>query len=129
MIDMDLNAGGRMETLQPAAVTIENRGLGTRILEVDIAEELDDATFAAIERAYNENSVIVIPGQKCTPEQQIRFSRRFGPLSSNVLTQFLLPDHPEIIVVSNIVENGTPLGQAAAGHHCHTDASYLAKPA
>jgi taurine dioxygenase len=118
-----------MSTVYQTKPIVSGKGLGARILGVDLSHSLDDETFRLIERAYNENAVIVIPGQKLSPSQQIEFSRRFGPLKVNMLKQYLLPGHEEIIVISNVVENGKPIGQADAGHHWHTDESYLAEPA
>lgn len=98
---------------------------------VDLSKDLDAETFREIEAAYNANPVTVIRGQKLTPEQQIRFSRRFGELEIHVLKQYLLPGHPEILVVSNVVDrDGKLIGLADADRVCvwHTDMSYLEKP-
>lgn len=108
-----------------------NGPVGVEIDDVDLATELDEATFKEIEAAYNANPVVVLRGQKLTPEQHVRFSRRFGGLEIHVLEQYLLPGHPEILVVSNVTdENGNLIGLADAGRVCvwHTDTSYLEKP-
>lgn len=102
--------------------------LGAEIRGVDIAKEIDDETFATIERAFNEHSVLVFPDQKFDEEQHLRFSRRFGELEVHVLEQYLHPKHPEILVVSNIVENGRHVGIYDAGRYWHTDLSYMAVP-
>jgi len=72
--------------------------------------------------------VVVFRDQRITPTQQIAVSRRFGPLQIHVLHQFQLKEHPEILVVSNIVENGQPIGLGDAGHYWHSDLSYLPTP-
>jgi taurine dioxygenase len=71
---------------------------------------------------------LVFRDQRITPAQQIAFSRRFGPLQIHVLHQFLLANHPEILIVSNIVEDGQPIGLGDAGHYWHSDLSYKEKP-
>ena len=104
---------------------------GVEIEGVDLSADLDQASFSEIEAAYNANPVVVIRGQKLTPEQQVRFSGRFGKLEIHVLRQYLLPGRPEILVVSNVTdENGNLVGLADAGRVCvwHTDMSYLEKP-
>ena len=63
-----------------------------------------------------------------TPQQHIDFSRRFGPLEIHVLHQFQLENHPEILIVSNIKENGEPIGLGDAGVYWHSDISYKPKP-
>ena len=66
--------------------------------------------------------------QRITPEQQIAFSRRFGSLQIHVLRQFLLSNHPEIFIISNIIENGQPIGLGDAGKFWHSDLSYKELP-
>ncbi|GIZ11990.1 hypothetical protein NCCP436_14060 [Pseudomonas sp. NCCP-436] len=46
----------------------------------------------------------------------------------HVLKQFLLADHPEIFIISNIVENGQPIGLGDAGKFWHSDLSYKEFP-
>ena len=57
-----------------------------------------------------------------------RSASRFGPLQIHVLHQFALQGHPEVLIVSNIVENGQPIGLGDAGHYWHSDLSYKEKP-
>ena len=56
---------------------------------------LDDATFAAIERAYNEYGVIFFRGQSITPAQQVAFTRRFGEIEFNIFGErWSVPGNP-----------------------------------
>ncbi len=102
--------------------------LGAEVVGLDLARPLGDVDFRAIHRAHLDRHVLVFRDQRIEPEQQIAFSRRFGPLQIHVLHQFLLKDHPEILIVSNIVENGQPTGLGDAGHYWHSDLSYKDKP-
>jgi taurine dioxygenase len=103
--------------------------LGAEISGLDLTRPLDDATFAAVRRAFLESEgVLVLRDQRITPEQHIDFSRRFGPLAIHVLRQFLLPGHPEILLVSNVMENGKPVGLGDAGRYWHSDLSYMPEP-
>ncbi|HYC46420.1 MAG TPA: TauD/TfdA family dioxygenase [Burkholderiales bacterium] len=102
--------------------------LGAEICDIDVSRALDDATFEEILAAFHEHAVIVFRDQKLTPEQQIAFSRRFGELDVNVRSRFNKPGHPEIFVVSNIIENGQPIGVTDAGRYWHTDHCYLKEP-
>ena len=103
---------------------------GAEIAGVDLSKRLDEEPFNRIRNAYFEHSIIVFRSQQLTPAQQVDFSRRFGELEIHVLKQFLLPGHPEILVVSNIVEDGRPIGLADAGRVAvwHTDLSYMKAP-
>src|SRR3954454_1098597 len=101
-----------------------SKGVGAQISGVDVSQPLPDDVFKKIDDAYNRYSVLVFRDQKLTPEQQIVFSRRFGDLEISPRTQFALPGHPEVLVLSNIVVDGKPIGNADAGRTWHTDMSY-----
>lgn len=105
--------------------------IAAEIVGIDLSQDLDEATFKEIERVYDNNAVTIIRGQNLTPAQHVAFSRRFGDLEIHVLKQYLLPGHPELLVLSNLVDGeAKPLGLADAGRVCvwHTDMSYLEKP-
>jgi taurine dioxygenase len=103
--------------------------LGAEIGGVDLSEPLDHATFAAIERAYNEYGVIFFRAQSITPGQHVAFTRRFGQIEFNIFGErWSVPDHPEIVVLSNITEGGKPTGVRRAGENWHSDMCYTAKP-
>lgn len=105
-----------------------NAPLGAAIEGLDLARPIDDAAFARIHRAHLDHHVLVFRDQRITPSQQIAFSRRFGPLQIHVLRQFQLPSHPEILIVSNIREQGKPVGLGDAGQLWHSDLSYKEQP-
>jgi taurine dioxygenase len=103
--------------------------LGAEVIGLDLAYGLPDHEFQAIRGAFNRYSVLVFRGQqKLTPGEQVAFSRRFGPLEIHVLHQFLHPEFPEILLVSNEVRNGRNIGLADAGRYWHSDLSYKAEP-
>ena len=102
--------------------------LGAEVLGLDLSVPLDEHEFARIHRAHLDHHVLVFRDQHITPQQQIDFSRRFGPLQIHVLKGFQLATHPEILIVSNIKENGQPIGLGDAGHFWHSDLSYKDTP-
>jgi taurine dioxygenase len=121
------------DTLRTApSSTIEIRALdapvGAEVIGLDLGIELNEFDFGRIHRAHLDHHVLVFRQQRISPQQQIEFSRRFGPLQIHVLHQFLLKDHPEILIVSNVVENGKPIGLGDAGLYWHSDLSYKQRP-
>jgi len=102
--------------------------LGAEVVGLDLAEPLSDADFARLHRAHLDHHVLVFRDQRITPAQQVEFSARWGPLQRHVLHQFALPGQPEVLIVSNIVENGKPIGLGDAGVFWHSDLSYKDKP-
>ena len=106
----------------------EGEPFGYEILGVDLAAGIDEPTRAEIAQTFAAEGVVVLRGQTVTPDQHVGFSRGFGALEIHFLKQFLHPCHPEILVISNIVENGRPVGQADAGRFWHSDLTYAAEP-
>jgi taurine dioxygenase len=103
--------------------------LGAEIRGVDLSRRIDDATFAAIERAYDEYGVIFFREQSITPAHQVAFTRRFGEIEFNIFGErWSVPGTPEIVVLSNITENGQPTGIRRAGENWHSDMCYTARP-
>ncbi|SAL21711.1 taurine dioxygenase [Caballeronia terrestris] len=102
--------------------------LGAEVIGLDLSKPLSPDDFTRIHRAHLDHHVLVFRDQRITPEQHIAFSKRFGPLQIHVLHQFALSGHPEVLIVSNIVENGQPIGLGDAGHYWHSDLSYKEKP-
>lgn len=102
---------------------------GAEVLDIDLAKPLDEEAFRVVHRAFLEHCVLVFRDQHISPEQQIAFSSRFGPLSTHVIDQFLLSGHPEILLISNKKdERGENIGLADAGRYWHSDLSYAEKP-
>lgn len=102
--------------------------LGAEVTGVDLSRPVDAAAFERIVNIFHEHAVIVFRGQQITSGQHIAFSRRFGDLDVNVRSRFNKPGSPEILIVSNVVENGKPIGVTDAGRYWHSDLCYLKEP-
>lgn len=102
--------------------------LGAEVVGLDLGRPLAESDLARLHRAHLDHHVLVFRDQRITPAQQVAFSARFGALQRHVLHQFAHPAHPDVLIVSNIVENGTPIGLGDAGVFWHSDLSYKARP-
>ncbi len=102
--------------------------LGAEIINLDLSVPLSRHDFQRIHRAHLDHHLLIFRDQRITPQQQIDFSRLFGQLQIHVLHQFQLPGHPEILIISNIKEEGKPIGLGDAGHFWHSDLSYVEIP-
>ena len=102
--------------------------VGAEVRGVDLAQPMDDQTFKEIEAAYNTYAVLLFRDQKINETQHLSFSRKFGELEVHVLEQYLHPQHPEILVVSNVKEGDRHIGIYDAGRYWHTDLSYMKVP-
>ncbi len=86
----------------------------------------------AIEQAWRERLVLVFHSQSLTDPQLKDFSKNFGELDPPGPNPFGEPfnkDHPEINVISNVVENGKPIGNLGDGEAVwHADMTYVDVP-
>jgi len=105
-------------------VTRSGEPLGATIEGLDLAKALSEEEFDAVLGALGERGVVRFPRQKLTGRELADFSARFGKLEINVANAFQEPGIPEVMILSNIVENGRPIGLADAGQDWHTDMSY-----
>jgi taurine dioxygenase len=110
--------------------------IGADVAGVDLAA-LDDADFAAIERAWHEHLVLRFRGQTLSDQELMAFSRRFGELDRVPIraADVLANDDPRLSIAAdardyvNIISNVKVDGQAIGGlgnyeAHWHTDMSY-----
>src|SRR5512132_118569 len=105
--------------------TVEPTGevLGATVRGVDLSRALSDDDFGAILLALGAHGVLCFPGQTIDASALRDFSQRFGQIQATS-GEFHDPDVPEVMILSNIIENGRPIGLADAGQDWHTDMSY-----
>ncbi len=98
--------------------------LGARIEGIDLSDGLSDADFVSVLRALGEHGVLCFPNQELETEDFAGFGRLFGDLAVNIANDLHAPGLPEVMILSNMVEDAKPLGLADAGQGWHTDQSY-----
>lgn len=103
--------------------------MGADVSGVDLAQPLEDQAFHEIREALHRRHVLVFRAQNLQPPAFLGFARRFGPAEPHLLDQYHHPEHPDILVLSNVVRDGRPTGLADGGTYWHTDYSYLEIPA
>jgi len=104
--------------------------LGAIVEGVDL-NDLDEAGFASIRQAWLDHLVIVVRGQTLTDEGLTAFSQRFGaldevpPVGKGQMPRY----NRHISVISNVVENGVPIGGLGDDEVIwHSDTSYRDHP-
>jgi taurine dioxygenase len=100
--------------------------IGAEIRGLDLREKPDEETTRAIYQAWLDHLVIVFPGQKLSQEDLIRVTGYFGELSELSRPPKYFPKGyssllPGMMLISNIRENGEPIGALPDGemmfHH------------
>ncbi len=124
-------------------MTIEVRPLtthiGARMTGIDIRKPLTPVEVDAVNAGMDKHAVLVLPGQDITDEQQIEFTRNFGPLQNGANATVRGPElrlDPAFADVSNIGKDGEKLARddrrrmASLGNRLwHSDASFRVIPA
>jgi taurine dioxygenase len=108
-------------------ITSSGRPIGATVTGLSLPD-ITQADFERIRDLVHERSVVAIKGQDLSQAEQVRFARRFGELQKIFIKEALSTDYPELFYVSNVVENGRPLGSVDAGLLWHTDGAYVKKP-
>jgi alpha-ketoglutarate-dependent taurine dioxygenase len=100
--------------------------VGAELRGIDLRERPDDETIEAIYQAWLDHLVIVFPGQNLSQEDLIRVTGFFGELNALGRPPKYFPKGydrllPGIMLISNIRENGEPIGALPDGemmfHH------------
>jgi taurine dioxygenase len=116
------------------AIRIRNldAALGAEVGGIDLSGAIPPADIDAIENAWRERLVVVFHDQSLSDPQLIAFSRNFGeldPPGPNPYGEPFNKQHPELNVISNVVENGKPMGNLGDGEAVwHADMTYVEVP-
>ena len=135
---METTLGRTGAKAAPLEVLPTSAALGAEIRGVDLAK-LDDATFSKIHGAWLDHLLIVFRGQSIGAQDLVNFAKRFGtPVTSSGLHQRSLEERiankvfdlpPEITVVTNVREQGKPVGILGDGEVVwHADFSFKERP-
>lgn len=109
----------RYRRIQVAPLT---PAIGAEIQGVDLANPMDEETFAELERAFAQHLVLFFRDQHMTEDQHLAFGRRFGPLHIHPAAPSA-PDRPELMIIA-ADENSV----RANGEVWHTDVSCDPEP-
>ncbi len=105
--------------------------LGAEVRGVDLAD-VSAAAFDAIMAAWHQHLVLCFPGQTMADERFLAFSARIGELDRAPITvtgKLYRPELPELAVISNVVENGRPIGSLGNAEAVwHSDMTYNDDP-
>ena len=111
--------------------------LGAEVRGIDLSRPLLPEDRKAVHAAWLEHLVLLFRGQTLSDHQLIAFSRTFGDLEfpptrllklrKGIDQKAEIP--PEVNVISNVKENGMPIGQLGAGEAAwHTDSGFVETP-
>jgi len=104
--------------------------LGAEILGVDLRDPIDDALKQKFLDAWHQYLIILVRNQTLDEEAQVRFAETFGPPAKVTSGRTFSVKHPNVMLISNIREDGKPIGALPDGEmHFHTDQCHQPVPA
>jgi taurine dioxygenase len=110
-------------------VTQLTRHFAAEVNGVDLREQLSEAAFQKILAAWHQFGVLRFRNQQIDGRHLKSFSARFGRLEIHIHKEFLDPEHPEVLLLSNRKRpDGSPIGMAETGRRWHSDLQYAAVP-
>ena len=115
-------------------MAIEVRKLaGPMLAEVvgaDTTKPLSSEDRAIVNQALIDHCVLVFRDQILKPQQVLDLSDAFGPVEPHITLKYRHPDYPDLIVMTNMGENGDiSEHETARGVGWHTDMCYMPLPA
>jgi len=110
-------------------VTKLGKHVGAEISGLDTSRPPTDAEFEQILDAFHKHSVVRIRAGSGLPDKYVvDLSARFGFNKIHELKDFLDKQHPELLLVGNIMENGKPIGLKDGAIKWHADMTYTKQP-
>jgi taurine dioxygenase len=121
-----MNVVPKIKTKAAFDIVPLTRHIGAELRGIDLREKPNDDTIGAIYQAWLDHLVIVFPGQSLSQEDLVRVTGYFGELGELHRPPKFFPKGydkilPGIMMISNIRENGEPIGALPDGemmfHH------------
>ncbi len=128
---METRPADTQTTPRPPTLVVRplSAALGAEIIGVDLSKDVDESVCAQIRDAWHQHLVILLRDQELSEEDQVRFAEMFGP-PAVIHTKQFVRRHPAVMLISNIREDGKPIGALPDGEmHFHTDQCHQERPA
>ena len=113
----------------PFGVRPLSPAVGAEIIGVDLRDDIGDVLAQQMLDVWHRHLVILLRGQNLSEDDQVRFAERFGP-PAKIHTKQFVRSHPAVMLISNIREDGKPIGALPDGEmQFHTDQCHQEIPA
>jgi taurine dioxygenase len=118
--------------LSQISITPISNALGADVSGIDLRQPIAADDLKVLTKAWADHLVLRFRGQRLTDPELLAFSRNLGELDKpgpNPYGKPFLGEFPEINVISNVKENGVPIGNLGDGEAIwHCDMSYIDTP-
>ncbi|GAA2142552.1 TauD/TfdA family dioxygenase [Kitasatospora kazusensis] len=103
--------------------------IGVEITGADYADLARPEVWDEVVNGVNQHELVIVRGIELTPQQQIELAARLGRPVPFVISKYRHPEFEEIMISSNELKDGKPIGVARVGNFWHQDSSFVAEPA
>jgi taurine dioxygenase len=101
---------------------------GVEVLGLNLGKPLTDDQARELISIFHNNQVMTVRGQNLAFEQFDALTKHFGDQRPHFLDHLRLRGHPAILMLSNLFEDGKPLGVYEGAAFWHTDVAYEDPP-
>lgn len=101
---------------------------GAEVTGIDLAGEVGPGVLEGLRRLFHERQLMVIREQEITPQRFLSFARAFGAPQLHILAHLRHREVPEILPLSNIFEDGKPIGVYDGAAFWHQDMAFEEVP-
>ena len=101
---------------------------GVEIEGIDLSKAMNDELQRELMDIFHKHQVVVVRNQSLEFEQFDRLTKCFGRQDPHFLDHLRLRGHPAILMLSNIFEEGRPIGVFEGAAFWHTDVAYRDPP-
>jgi taurine dioxygenase len=106
------------------AIPLSNQPFGAEITGVDFSGPVSDDDIRTVIQHFYNHAIIIIRDQRLDLERYEWLVGQFGQLHHHLIDHLRLKDHPAILNLSNIFEDGKPIGGYHGASFWHTDVAY-----
>ena len=75
---------------------------GTQVGGIDLSRPQDAQAASEVRALWLRHSLLLFRDQKLEEKQLVEFSRIFGPLEIHLRREYLSPENPQVLYVSNL---------------------------
>jgi taurine dioxygenase len=102
--------------------------MGAMVSDIDLSRVEDRETFKQLLSVFYDHGVLVVRSQNLDLAQFQRIGSYFGRPKPHFLDHLRMPGFDSILLLSNVHENGRPIGVYEGAAFWHTDVAYEDPP-
>lgn len=115
---------------QKLKVSRLGKTFGAIVEGINLGKDTDPDTMAEVKKLWAEHQLLLFRNQDLNEEQLVAFSGGLGDLEIHLRREYLSPDNPEILMISNMKDGDRAIGILSDTEvGWHYDQIYLPKPA